>query len=82
MKASTNGYIDNGIPLDGQWVDIDYMQDYKDFTVNEKDFAGAPGAFAGLAGFVDQLHQMNMRFVPIIDAGVAMRPGQNYAAYD
>jgi alpha-glucosidase len=34
------GYIDNNIPLDTQWVDIDYMQNYKDFTVNEVDFLG------------------------------------------
>jgi alpha-glucosidase (family GH31 glycosyl hydrolase) len=29
------GYIEQNIPLDTQWVDIDYMQDYKDFTFND-----------------------------------------------
>jgi alpha-glucosidase len=75
------GYIDNGIPLDTQWVDIDYMQDYKDFTVNDKDFLGNAGAFAGLSGFVDNLHKMNMQFVPIVDAGISARPSENYTAY-
>ena len=81
VNASMQGYIDNGIPLDTQWVDIDYMQDYKDFTVNDKDFLGNAGAFAGLSGFVDNLHKMNMQFVPIVDAGISARPSENYTAY-
>ena len=78
------GYIEQNIPLDTQWVDIDYMQDYKDFTYNDKDFYGnsGKGAFSGLREFVDILHQKNMKFVPIIDAGISQRPGQNYSAYD
>ena len=75
------GYIDNNIPLDTQWVDIDYMQNYKDFTVNEVDFLGQPGAFAGLPAFVDNLHKMNMHFIPIIDAGISARPNEPYDAY-
>ena len=60
------------------------MQDYKDFTYNDQDYNGAPGkgAFSGLREFVDHLHSMNMKFVPIIDAGISQRPGQNYSAYD
>lgn len=52
VKASAQGYLDNGIPLDTQWVDIDYMQDYKDFTVNEKNALGQNGAFFNLSGYV------------------------------
>jgi alpha-glucosidase (family GH31 glycosyl hydrolase) len=76
------GYIDNGIPLDTQWVDIDYMQDYKDFTYNGNNSLGDVGSFSGLRDFVDDLHKSNMRFVPIIDAGISMRPNQGYLAYD
>ena len=82
MKASAQGYIDNGIPLDTQWVDIDYMQDYKDFTVNQLNAEGQPGAFFNLSGYVNQLHSMNMKFIPIIDAGVSARPKEGYQAYD
>jgi alpha-glucosidase len=74
VEQSTQGYIDNGIPLDTQWVDIDYMQDYKDFTYNAQDAQGNPGDFNGLPAFVDKLHAQNMKFVPIIDAGIAYRP--------
>lgn len=51
------------------------MNDYRDFTYDET-------AFTGLPQFVDELHAKNMKFVPIIDAGIAVRPGQNYEAYD
>jgi alpha-glucosidase (family GH31 glycosyl hydrolase) len=51
------------------------MSDYKDFTYDTN-------AFKGLPDFIDTLHKQNQRFVPIIDAGVAIRPGSNYAAYD
>ena len=82
VKESAQGYIDNGIPLDTQWVDIDYMQDYKDFTVNEKNALGQNGAFFNLSGFVNELHSKNMKFIPIVDAGVSARPNQGYQAYD
>lgn len=82
VKQSAQGYADNKIPLDVQWVDIDYMQDYKDFTVNSLDTAGNPGAFAGLSDFVTELHGKHMKFVPIVDAGVAYRPNEGYQAYD
>ena len=62
------------MPLETQWVDIDYMNDYRDFTYNEIDFKGLPG-------FVQDLHAKNMRFVPIIDAGIAQRENGDYEAY-
>lgn len=60
------------------------MQDYKDFTYNDQDYYGneGKGAFSGLREFVDYLHRMNMQFVPIVDAGISWRAGQNYAAFD
>ena len=82
VKASSQGYLDNKIPLDTQWVDIDYMQEYRDFTYAATDMNNNPGDFSGLPEFVNELHSKNMRFVPIIDAGVAYRPGQDYGAFD
>ena len=51
------------------------MDAYKDFTVD-------PIGFKDLKDFVDDLHKSNKKFIPIVDAGVAYRPNQNYASYD
>ena len=41
------GYRENHIPLDMIYMDIDYMQDFKDFTVNEENFKEFPGICTG-----------------------------------
>ena len=43
-------YTKNKIPLDAQWVDIDYMSDYKDFTYDNSSFSDLPD-------FVNYLHK-------------------------
>lgn len=63
------------IPLDTQWMDIDYMQDYRDFTVDAKNFPQAE-----VASFVDKLHQNGQHFVPIVDPGIMVYAG--YEAYE
>ncbi|XP_065212096.1 lysosomal alpha-glucosidase-like [Planococcus citri] len=64
-----------GIPFDVQWNDIDYMNKRNDFTVSP--------AFNGLSSFVDLLHKLNMRYVVILDPGVASRePRGSYPPYD
>ena len=50
------GYIEQGIPLDAQWVDIEYKQDFKDFTFASVDPLGKPGPFKDLPDYVKQLH--------------------------
>ncbi|RWS18316.1 lysosomal alpha-glucosidase-like protein, partial [Leptotrombidium deliense] len=44
--------IDAGIPLDAQWNDIDYMDNYKDFTYD-------PIKYKGLPDFIKELHDAN-----------------------
>ncbi len=56
------------------WSDIDYMQDYRNFEYDNVSYAGLPE-------FVQDLHADNRKYVPILDAGIAMRPDDNYAAY-
>jgi alpha-glucosidase (family GH31 glycosyl hydrolase) len=58
-----DNYTYYDLPLDVLWSDIDYMDQYKDFTVN-------PVAYAGLSGLVDTLHSMSKHYVPILDAGI------------
>ncbi len=67
------GYRDNQLPLDMIYMDIDYMEDFKDFTLNEKNFPDFPE-------FVQELKDQNIRLIPIIDAGVKIEEG--YDVYD
>ena len=57
-------YSDYDLPLDTQWSDIDYMDNYKDFTYD-------PVNFKGLGDFVNDLHDKDMHYIPILDAGIA-----------
>lgn len=50
------------------WSDIDYMENYRDFTIDTE-------RYAGLAKFVKDIHGKGMSYVPIIDAGIAIREG-------
>jgi alpha-glucosidase (family GH31 glycosyl hydrolase) len=68
-------YSAAGIPLDTQWMDIDYMQNYKDFTLDSVDFPQSE-----VASFVNQLHANGQHFVPIIDPGIMVQSG--YDAYE
>lgn len=66
-------YRKHEIPLDMIYLDIDYMERYKDFTIDED-------AFPDFAGFVEKLRGMGIRLVPIIDAGVKIEEG--YQTYE
>jgi len=59
------------------WSDIDYMKDYRNFIYDDQV------AFKGLPDLINTLHSLNMRYVPILDAGTAARPlpEDNYTAY-
>lgn len=73
FRNVTDGYRSNRIPLDLIYMDIDYMQDYKDFTVNEEEFPDFPA-------FVAEMKERGIRLIPIIDAGVKVEEG--YPVYD
>lgn len=68
FKNVVKGYRENHVPIDMVYMDIDYMQDYKDFTVNEKNFPD-------FKGFVDEMKAENIHLIPIIDAGVKIEDG-------
>ncbi len=52
-----------GIPLDAIFLDIDYMKNFRDFTVD-------PEKFSDFSGCVSALKKKNIHIVPIIDAGI------------
>jgi alpha-glucosidase len=55
------------------YMDIDYMERYKDFTVDESSFPEFPE-------FVEEMKARGIHLVPIIDAGVKVEEG--YDVYD
>lgn len=61
-------FIENDIPCDSIYLDIDYMQDFKDFTVNEE-------RFPNFGEFLGKMKAKGFRLVPIIDAGVKIEKG-------
>lgn len=66
------GYRENHIPIDMIYMDIDYMDSYKDFTVSDE--------FSDFPAFVNEIKRDNIRLIPIIDAGVKIEKG--YEVYE
>ncbi len=60
------------IPCDAIYLDIDYMDGYRDFTFD-------PARFPDPAGLIADLRAQGFRVVPIIDPGVKVDP--NYRVY-
>lgn len=68
-----NGYAENDMLISSIYMDIDYMEAYKDFTVSDE-------RFPEFEGFVKQVRDKGIRLVPIIDAGVKIEQG--YDVYE
>lgn len=73
FRRVVEGYRRNQIPIDMLYMDIDYMQDYKDFTVQEENFPDFPA-------FVQEMREQGIHLIPIIDAGVKVEAG--YSVYE
>ena len=68
-----DSYRKRNIPIDAVYLDIDYMERYKDFTVNKE-------TFPDFADFVKKMREKHIHLVPIIDAGVKIEDG--YDTYE
>ncbi len=73
VREVVREHRENGVPLDSVYMDIDYMEGYKDFTVNEERFPDFPA-------FVEEMKEQHVHLVPIIDAGVKIEDG--YPVYE
>ena len=73
IRTVWENYRKNDLPLDMIFMDIDYMEEYKDFSVNKERFPDLPALSA-------ELKADGVRLVPIIDAGVKVQEG--YSVYE
>jgi alpha-glucosidase len=63
------------IPADAVFLDIDFQEKNRPFTVNQ-------ATFPDLAGAVAKLHAANFHVVAITDLHIANLPGQGYLPYE
>ena len=73
IREVAERYKAAGIPLDSIYLDIDYMERYKDFTVDRE-------RFPDLEKLAADMKAQGIRLVPIIDAGVKIEEG--YDVYE
>ena len=67
-----------GIPFESQYVDIDYMERFMDFTTGEN--------FAGLGDFAKELEDIGMKLILIFDPAICTIPygatNKSYSAWE
>ena len=73
VREVVANYRANNMPLDAVVLDIDYMERYKDFTVDAQ-------RFPRFADFAAEMKAQGIHLVPIIDAGVKVEEG--YDVYE
>lgn len=73
IRDVVDNYRKNHLPIDSVYMDIDYMERYKDFTLNAS-------TFPDFSDFVYEMKSQNIHLVPIIDAGVKIESG--YDVYE
>ena len=70
LRAVVAGHREKHIPLDTVSMDIDYMDDFRDFTWDAKKFPD-------LKAMIAELRADHIRVMPIMDAGVKQHPGDS-----
>ncbi len=72
LKRIADEYEKRKIPNDGLWLDIDYMEGFRVFTINKEHFANPEKEIASLT-------ERGYQVVPILDPG--LRRDENFHQY-
>lgn len=73
VRDVVDGFERHDLPLDAIELDIEYMDEYRDFTVDDEDFPD-------MQGLSSELEAKGIRLTMIVDAGVHRKRG--YRVYD
>lgn len=73
VLAIAEKFDEYDLPCDAIYLDIDYMERFKDFTISDE-------RFSDFQTFVGDLKSKDIRLIPIIDAGVKIESG--YDVYE
>ncbi|KAL6600689.1 glycosyl hydrolases family 31-domain-containing protein [Neocallimastix sp. 'constans'] len=74
VREVVANYKKNNIPLDTMWIDIDYMENNKDFTYDAKNFP-----VSEMKKFVNELKSNHQYYINMIDPAIAK--DDNYAPF-
>jgi len=72
VQAIATGFLTNQIPCDALWMDIGYMKNNRDFTIDPVNFPSMPS-------LTSWLHGNGFHAVTILDPAIAIDP--NYSIY-
>ncbi len=75
LREIANRLRSDRIPSDVVYLDIDYQDRNRPFTVNSRTFPNFPG-------LISDLHKQHFHLVTITDLHIARAPNQGYAPYD